>query len=69
MAKKLITCVVAVHRLNVRTEPDGAIVDIVKKDEHLKIVAKKKGWYKVTGSVSGWVDSQYVEVKEAADAE
>lgn len=66
--KKNAVGIVLPVRLNVRSEPNGAILDTVAQNTKLSIVSKKKGWYNVSGCVSGWVDGQFLALKEVDDA-
>jgi uncharacterized protein YraI len=60
------TGVVLPARLNVRAEPNGAILDTIEQGAVVEIVTKKKGWFNIhVGNVSGWVDGSYLAIKEA----
>ena len=64
--KSVLIGVVLPDFLNVRVEPKGKVLDVIKKGTVVNVVSKKNGWFNVTiDDLSGWVNGDYLAVKEA----
>lgn len=61
------TVVVNINGLNFRSAPDrgAGVLDVLEEGEELDYLAIQGSWVQVfNGSVTGWVSSKYVTIKE-----
>ena len=67
--KKLpVKGVVLAKRLNVRTQPDGRVLETIQIGTEVDVVGKKSGWFHIRcGKITGWVSGDFLEVKEAEE--
>ena len=47
--------------LNVRKEPNGAVIGSVKKGTKVNVIEEKNGWSKINNPMTGWVSSEYLK--------
>lgn len=53
--------IVSANRLNLREQPNGRVLDVLRKDTSVKIVEEQGDWFKVdVNNITGYVSASYI---------